>query len=79
LVFAVPDGTGTARRVDLTAIIVSVVAVPRGFRIGVRFTVVPAADGQALVEYCYVVSTYQRIRSDIPTAATPVPGPRPPL
>jgi hypothetical protein len=74
LVFAVPDATGTQRRVDLSAEITSAIAVPRGFRLGVRFTAVPSAARQALVEYCYVVSAYQRIR-----AATPVPGPRPPL
>jgi hypothetical protein len=60
--FSVPDARGGLQHVRATATVTTCRPAGAGYRLGVRFDQLNPEAHQAIVEYCYVVSTFQRRR-----------------
>jgi hypothetical protein len=73
LTFFLPDALGNAHRIDVGAEVRSCRTADDGFRLGTHFINLEPAAHQAIVEYCYVVSTFERVRTDYVDVLIPAP------
>jgi cellulose synthase (UDP-forming) len=69
--FWLPDAAGERREAVVDAEVRSCRRASGGHRLGLRFFSVNAQAEQAIVEYCFVVNTHERLRATMPAIAGP--------